>query len=129
MGMARREPVPTPWLTGKPSWNCLAGSWQLAHETAPLRLRRASLKRRCPRSIAAGFPSTALEGSTGTGGSRFRLREASTAFSSALQRSAAAAGCCSLASASVTVSAAHRAAAALPNIQTIESLLRIVVSS
>jgi hypothetical protein len=128
MGMARREPVPTPWLTGRPSWNCLAGSWQLAHDTAPLRLRRVSLNRRRPRSMAAGRCSTALDGSAGTGGSCFRLRDASTALSSALQRTAPAAGCCSPASASVTVSAAHRAAAALVSIQTIESALRIVVS-
>ena len=56
MGIARREPVPTPWLTGRPSWNCLAGSWQVAHDTAPLRLSRASLKRRRPSVDGGGLP-------------------------------------------------------------------------
>ena len=86
------RPVPIPFDSASPSWNCLAGSWQLAHDTWPLPLRRASKNSRLPSAAAAGERSTAFERSAGAAGSWSICIDCSAARSLALQVSPASAG-------------------------------------
>ncbi len=86
-GMARRVPAASPCATARPSWKWRAGSWQLAQETAPLRLSRASKNSCRPSSAAAGEASWRLDGSAGAAGSSLSLSDASSASSSRVQRS------------------------------------------
>src|ERR687886_2644709 len=65
--MVLRLVVPTPCANGKPSLKFLPGRWQLAQETAPFLLKRASKKSLWPSSAARGLSATALEGSGGSG--------------------------------------------------------------
>jgi hypothetical protein len=91
-GMARRRPSATPRDTGKPSWNCCSGAWQVAHDTLWSRLKRVSWKKRRPSAAAAGSASTRLDSSAGGTGSSLRRSEASTPSSSADQLSRSAGG-------------------------------------
>jgi hypothetical protein len=68
MGIVRRVPAAMPRACATPSWNCWAGTWQLAHDTDRSRLNRVSLNRRLPSAAASGLFSTALDASCGCPG-------------------------------------------------------------
>ena len=73
IGMVRRVPVPTPWPSGRPSWNCRSAAWQVAHDTVPLRLKPRVVEEALAQRDGSGRVRRAFDGSFGAAGSLSRL--------------------------------------------------------